>query len=120
MSEQGLNVLIGQIDKLILQHLNYLNNLEKACRTKTEFVHKQPTECNFGQILYADVWPTKESLPQEIKATIEEIESDHRKFHELAGKVNSLNPINETIDATTACQLILKLYKLEEQTKAVK
>lgn len=117
MSIQDLTSLIEQVDSLILQHVNYLDRLEDAVKKRVEFTHKKPTECNFGKLFYSDVWPKLESFPTDIKQIIISIEDEHRLFHDTAAQVNTLQPAQEQVDATTACKLILKLYRLDELVK---
>ena len=116
-NEQGLSRLMEQVDTLILQHLNYLNKLEDACKKKEQFTHKQPTECNFGKLFYTDVWSSRESFPEEVRTVVVDIEKEHQLFHATAAKINATNPSQQEIDATSACKLILKLYHLEKLVK---
>jgi hypothetical protein len=116
-NQSGLSSLIEQVDSLILQHLNYLNNIEHACKKREQFVHKQPTDCNFGKLFYREVWPMKESFPEDLRSAIAEIEQEHQQFHVTGAKVDTVNPKQDEVDATSACKLILKLYALESLVK---
>ncbi|MFA5833044.1 MAG: CZB domain-containing protein [Bacteroidota bacterium] len=117
MITNQLQSLVSQLDYLILQHVNYLNKLDECVRLQTVFEHKKHTECNFGKLFYSDIWPSVQNFPDDIKQVIKEIEDEHRIFHTTASEVNTLKPTQETVDATTACKLILKLYHLEELVK---
>ncbi len=117
MGTDQLNQLVNQLDYLILQHVNYLNKLDDSIKNKALFEHKKATDCNFGKLFYKDVWPSTETFPEDIKNVIKEIEEEHRLFHSTASEVDTLNPAQSKVDATTACKLILKLYHLEDLMK---
>jgi len=117
MSTDQLHSLVGQLDFLILQHVNYLNKLDDCIKQKAAFEHKKHTDCNFGKLFYSEVWPSLETFPDDIKQVIKEIEEEHRMFHSTASEVNTMQPTQEKVDATTACKLILKLYHLDDLMK---
>ncbi len=114
---QGLPLLMEQVDFLVLQHLNYIRNLENACKDRAAFVHKAHTDCNFGKLLYSQLFPPSSEYPDSVCILIKEIEQEHKKFHQLVGSIDALNPPKEEIDFTGVCMLVLKLYKLEEEVK---
>ena len=116
-SNEGMTTFMDQLDFLVLQHVNYLNNLDNACKKKIAFAHKKPTDCNFGKLFYGKIWPDKETMPEILRLKVEEIEMEHRTFHETAALVDSENPTGEVVDAVGACRLILKLYALERELK---
>ncbi|MFA6467551.1 MAG: CZB domain-containing protein [Bacteroidota bacterium] len=117
MSTDHLAHLVSQLDFLILQHVNYLNKLDDCIKQKAQFDHKKASECNFGKLFYSEVWPSLDAFPEEIKLVIKDIEAEHQLFHSTAREVNTLDPEQGKVDATTACKLILKLYHLDELVK---
>jgi len=116
MSTDQLHNLFTQLDFLILQHVNYLNKLDDSIKQRAVFEHKKHTDCNFGKLFYSEVWPSLNNYPDDIKLVIKDIEKEHQIFHTMASQVNTLEPVQEKVDATTACKLILKLYHLEDLT----
>ncbi|MFA6457439.1 MAG: CZB domain-containing protein [Bacteroidota bacterium] len=117
MSTEQLTQLINQMDFLILQHVNYLNKLDECVKQKAQFEHKKHTDCNFGKLFYSEIWPSVDVFPDDIQQVVKDIEQEHRIFHATASEVNTTNPMQEKVDATTACKLILKLYHLDELVK---
>jgi hypothetical protein len=117
-TDRGISALMNQIDTLILQHLNYLNRLEEACKTKQTFPHKLPTDCNFGKLFYSEVWPMRDSLSVDFRRMVEDVEGTHRKFHATTAVIDPLNTQQAELDPTVACMLILKLYSLERAVKS--
>jgi hypothetical protein len=117
MTELGLQHLVENLDRLILQHLNYLNRLDDAIKKKAQFAHKQPTDCDFGKLFYAEVWPGKDKYSAPVQESIARIEQEHRTFHAMAGKVDPTSTSVAALDDTLACWLVLHLYDLEKQLK---
>ncbi len=117
MATYDVSPLMNQLDRLIIQHLNYLDRLDMAIKKRVEFVHKKATECDFGVLFYSTVWPQLEAFPPDVKSIIVDIEQGHKTFHETAAQVNTVQPTQDNVDATSACKLILKLYRLEEVLK---
>lgn len=117
MTDSGLQHLVENLDRLILQHLNYLNRLDEAIKKKSPFPHKQPTECEFGKLFYAEVWPERETFSDQIKNIVVRIEQEHRTFHTTAGQMDPTSSAVAALDDAIACRLVLHLYELDKKLK---
>lgn len=76
----------------MVQHILYINGIQKCLNHGTAFVHKQPTECAFGQMFYSEIKPNIEHFSEEKKQLAEQLEKIHTAFHTAAFNINESNP----------------------------
>ncbi|MFZ2725768.1 MAG: CZB domain-containing protein [Methylococcaceae bacterium] len=101
----------------MVQHILYINSVQRCLNHGTHFEHKQPTECAFGKMFYSEIKPNFERFCEEKKQLIEHIEKIHNAFHEAAFHISSDNPDIEkaTQDAWLySTQLVNMLNRLEK------
>lgn len=105
---------LNKIYTLIVQHMAYVRRLEAACNENRDFPHKTERECDFGKLLYTEVMPFLDEMPEDVRRSVLEIEMLHTDFHvkarELPGHGEKLN-INDLHRITDF--LIIRLTKLE-------
>jgi len=108
-----LSQLLRDLDLYISQHAIYISKLERALKKGESFDHKDCHSCAFGRRWDSEIVPIKDDLPEEIKSLLNEIESIHCQFHEVAKEVKSENDerLKEVKDLST--QLFQKLLELK-------
>jgi len=108
-----LSELLKDLDIYISQHAIYISKLERALKNGESFEHKDCHSCNFGMLWDSEIVPIKHELPEEVRKLLNEIESLHCQFHELAKEVKSEDDpkLEEVKDLST--QLFQKLLELK-------
>ncbi|MCS7083429.1 MAG: CZB domain-containing protein [Aquificaceae bacterium] len=114
------------INFYIAQHEVYKKRLKLAVENKQAFNHKECCRdvkencCAFGQVFYRDIMPNIDQFPEEVKRVILEIEDYHCQFHELAKKVDILNPDEELLKEVekASFELYKLLLRLEKMLKS--
>lgn len=75
----------------MVQHVLYINGIQKCLKQHTEFNHKKPTECAFGKMFYADIKPKLDEFPKNKQDVIHELEQTHTAFHNAALRISHDN-----------------------------
>lgn len=107
----------------IAQHEVYKKRLKLAINNQQSFNHKECCKevkqncCAFGEAFYRDIMPNIDKYPEDIREVILKIEDYHCQFHELAKKIDILNPEAELLKKVEEAsfelyKLLLKLEKL--------
>lgn len=117
---QTLLDLLRDIDIYMSQHAIYISKLERALENKEPFEHKTCRDCNFGKKFYQDIYPYIGDYDENIKEIILEIEKIHCEFHEIAAKIDTVNPKPEDIEIVKAmkdksAKLFQELLKLKRK-----
>jgi hypothetical protein len=110
---------IYKIYSLTTQHLAYIRRLDAACKSGQPFVHKTERECEFGRLLYGEVMPEFDQLPEDIRPIVLEVERLHKDFHAKAKTITcpyekaDMDGLHRITDF-----LIINLTKLDKKAKA--
>ena len=112
-----LSQLLKDLDIYISQHAIYISKLERALKKGENFEHKDCHSCKFGMLWDSEIVPVKHELPDEVRKLLNEIESIHCQFHEVAKEVKSEDDerLKEVKELST--QLFQKLLELRRLLK---
>ncbi|MGR8934349.1 MAG: CZB domain-containing protein [Gammaproteobacteria bacterium] len=83
---------MANFSNFMAQHVLYINGIQKCLRHNTVFAHKQPDECAFGKMFYAEIKPGMNAYSDEKRRVIEELEKTHNAFHDSANHIVADNP----------------------------
>jgi hypothetical protein len=101
----------------MIQHVLYIKGVEKCIRHQTDFAHKEPTECAFGEMFYSILKPNLDRYPKDKRALIEQMEQIHIQFHDAVRHIQPNDPDMEKYQQNAwyySSRLINLLDRLEK------